>query len=199
LKITFIRHGKTKSNSEHRYLGKTDEDILESEKEFLQNKATNKNYPDADIVFLSPMTRCKTSADLIYPDTEKIVIDEYKECDFGLWEMKTYKEILEDASLKDDYQKFIDTNGESNIPCGESKSVFTDRCIKGFWKMVGIIQKQSYENASCIVHGGTIMAILSSLCIDNKDYYDYSIQNGEGIITSFDGKDIDVLTYIRRD
>lgn len=36
-------------------------------------------------------------------------------------------------------------------------------------------------NVACVVHGGTIMAIMSTL--ENGNYYDYQVKNGEFIVT----------------
>ena len=38
VKITWIRHGMTRANEEHRYLGKTDEPLSEKGIRFLQEK-----------------------------------------------------------------------------------------------------------------------------------------------------------------
>ena len=53
MKLWLIRHGMTKGNQEHRYVGTTDEDLLPEEKERLQARATDMDLHPA-VVFVSP-------------------------------------------------------------------------------------------------------------------------------------------------
>lgn len=43
-----------------------------------------------EIVFTSPMQRCRESAQILFPDREKIEIPEWKEMNFGAFEGKNY-------------------------------------------------------------------------------------------------------------
>ncbi len=167
-KITLIRHGKTPGNSEKRYIGVTDENLsLEGEMEI-----SSKIYPKADIIFSSPLKRCISTAEIIYPKREIIVIPELRETDFGLFEGKNYNELSQDI----EYQAWIDSGGEAPFPGGESKIEAGKRAILGFEKLLH--KSCGYENISVIAHGGTIMAILSHLF--KGEYYSYHIENGEG-------------------
>ena len=166
--ITLIRHGRTSGNREKRYVGATDE-ALSSEGEL---DIKTRHYPNADIVFSSPMIRCLQTAKIIYPDQEPIVIPELRETDFGRFEGKNYQELSGDK----EYQAWIESNGEAPFPGGESRSQASSRTMKGFEKLLAL--SQDYENISVVAHGGTIMAILSN--IFGGDYYSYHVENGEG-------------------
>lgn len=62
MEAILIRHGITNGNIEKRYIGTTDEPLIDSEKERLRKNI----YPDADIIIISPMKRCIQTAEIIY-------------------------------------------------------------------------------------------------------------------------------------
>lgn len=176
--FVLIRHGATKANIEHRYLGQTDE-VLSIEGE-LQLKEYKKRYffPDIDILFCSPMKRCIRSAEILYPELKPVQIEEWKEMDFGVFEGKTYLELQADKR----YQQWIDSHGMLPFPEGESREVFIARCDRGFWRMIEILNsvEPEHKTIGMIVHGGTIMALLSKYA--KKDYFDYQVANGKGYV-----------------
>ena len=175
--ITFIRHGKTAGNLTNCYIGVTDEPlIIEGEDEIRK-----RIYPEADVVFSSPLLRCIETAGLIYPNQKPVVIDELRETNFGRFEGKNYKDLSNDI----DYQRWIDSGGDLPFPDGESKAEATKRTIEGFEKVLEL--SKSYYNVSVIAHGGTIMGILSH--IFGGDSYSYHVENCEGytIDLSHDG------------
>ena len=64
MKVYFIRHGATRGNREHRYVGKTDEAILSEEWNAL--KEMGEELGQMDGVFVSPLLRCVQSLSLIH-------------------------------------------------------------------------------------------------------------------------------------
>ncbi len=167
-RIILIRHGMTPGNLRKAYIGITDEALsVEGE-----NQIKARCYPDADMIFSSPMSRCLQTAEIIYPGRLVQVIEEYKETNFGLFEGKNYQ----DLSGSPEYQTWIDSGGELPFPSGESKREATVRFISGFEKMLA--EARDSRSIVAIVHGGTIMAVLSHLF--GGDYYSYMTKNGEG-------------------
>ena len=147
--------------------------------------------------------------DSIYPELEPVCIPEWKEIDFGAFEGKNYQELKEDKR----YQEWIDKNGALPFPQGESRESFIRRCEKGFQRMLKeIAEMKKYsmdmgnneiegrrgkKTIGMIVHGGTIMALLSQY--GDEDYFDYQTANGRGYIctwTKENGKA--VFTDIRK-
>jgi alpha-ribazole phosphatase len=177
INLILIRHGETPSNSFGRYLGRTDEELSEAGKEkVITNKLAGK-YPKRELVFSSPMKRCIQTAELIYNCGNPILIEEWREMDFGRFEGKNYEELKEDRQ----YQAWIDSNGVLPFPEGESREEFQIRCKKGLKKLLGSLEQEEREvppTAAAIVHGGSIMALLSAYC--GGDYFDYQCKNGEG-------------------
>ena len=109
MRIYLIRHGKTPGNQLNRYIGITDEPVLEEDQEQLKKQ----NYPKAERLFVSPLLRCRQTAACIYPGQEQQVIQNLRECDFGRFENKNWKEMTGDA----EYQAWLDflaTGGTAN-------------------------------------------------------------------------------------
>lgn len=180
--LIFIRHGETAANKEHRYLGRTDEALSFEGREKLLQANRKSRYPEAEVVFTSPMRRCRETARLLYPLVLKKEIPEWIEMDFGDFEGKNYEDLKDDER----YHEWIDSNGTLPFPNGESREVFIKRCMQGMDRMVQLLQGE--RKVAVIVHGGTIMALLSSLC--GGEYFDYQVRNGEGFVCSLKkGKD----------
>ena len=181
-KLIFIRHGATAGNTLKRYIGSTDEPLLENE-----NKI-DKQYPPADIVYTSPMLRCKQTAEIIY-GAEYTEVADLRECDFGKFEGKNYMELNGDA----DYQAWIDSGGTLPFPDGEDHAEFKHRCISAFAE---IMENAVDETIAFVAHGGTIMAVLEHYSDPPSAFYDWHIGNGEGYETVWDNNKISVVRKI---
>lgn len=186
IRLVLIRHGATPANKEHRYLGKTDEPLSEEGIEELQKKKKKNLYPEVTELFSSPMKRCIQTAELIYPAKEPILIPEWTEMDFGDFEGKNYADLQGDKN----YQAWIDSNGTLPFPGGESREYFIERCERGFYGMLeqfseGACVEQANLTIGAIVHGGTIMALLSRFY--GGEYFDYQVANGRGYICTLKG------------
>lgn len=140
MRLYFIRHGQTLGNREHRYVGRTDEGILEMEKERLRKKAPY--FPEMDMVFVSPYLRCRQTAEILFSEEtaehpldiskwnppergkssgkasiasgwkSKIeTVEDFQEMDFGEFEYRNYQELAGNP----DYQRFIDSGGRQDF------------------------------------------------------------------------------------
>ena len=176
INLVLIRHGATRSNREHRYLGSTEESLSAEGKAELFELRENAFYPEVDRLFTSPMKRCMETADVLYPDTKSIGIPEWKEMDFGEFEGKNYLDLKGDAR----YQAWIDSNGTLPFPNGESREMFISRCCDGIKKMCQLLEKEEIKTVGIIAHGGTMMALLSTYY--GGEYFDYQVSNGKGYL-----------------
>ena len=150
MKIVLIRHGATAGNIEKRYIGITDEDLCASGIESIHNNIKAGYYQEVQAVYVSPMKRCRQTAELIYPEYKQHIVPDFRECDFGIFEGKNYKEL----SGNEQYQRWND--------------------------MIKQCRLLNYSDIACVIHGGTIMSVMSE--IYGGGYYDYHCGNGDGYI-----------------
>ena len=205
--LCLIRHGKTPSNQEHRYLGVTEDALSEEGRKQLEILAEKGVLRKPWLLFISPMLRCQESAGILFPEMKAYPIEKWREMNFGAYEGKNYEDLKNDAY----YQKWIDSNGTLPFPEGESQQEYIKRCSRGLHAATKIIQKEIAKtssaneitelrepekqivesqmtenqiaesqprNITAVVHGGTIMALLHILAGGN--YFDYQVKNGGG-------------------
>lgn len=174
--LFLLRHGKTKGNASGRYIGRTDEGLSDAGRKELRKIPV----PPADFIVLSPMKRCMETADIFYPGRERIYIPSFREIDFGEFEGRNYRELS--GNVK--YQRWVDSGGKLPFPGGEDREGFCKRVRHGFEEMMEKVSLYTAGNTksriAAIVHGGTIMAVLSAY--HGGDYYDYQVKNGEGYV-----------------
>lgn len=181
IRLTLIRHGATFSNQEGRYLGKTDVSLSPDGIRALEKFVADREYPTVDVLFSGPMKRCLETAQILYPGQTPILIPEWTEMDFGVFEGHNYKEL----SGNPDYQRWIDSGGTLPFPEGESREEFIRRSVAGCEKMLQCLKNGcktatefESQNISAVVHGGTIMALLSHFL--GGEYFDYQVKCGQG-------------------
>ena len=181
INILFIRHGKTSSNLEKRYCGaRTDDDLCDEGIRELKKKKEEGIYPSIDILYCGKKKRCLSTAEILYSDTEKIIIDEFDEIDFGDFEGKNYEELKDNP----EYMKWMESGGKLPFPDGESREEYCEREWAGFGKILDDIKQ---VNIGIIAHGGTIMAILSHLT--GEEYFDFQTECGGGYLCTLSGED----------
>lgn len=183
LNLVLIRHGQTAGNLRHNYIGRTDEPLCEQGRQNLRQKLADGIYPPVQQVFCSPMLRCRQTAALLYPHLAPQIIDDLRECDFGDFENLNYQDLSGNPA----YQAWIGSNGTLPFPGGESREQFAARCVRGFEQIAADLLAQDVTdamNAALVVHGGTIMALLSAFT--DGDYYDFACDNGGGWQVSLD-------------
>ena len=177
MKITLIRHGMTSGNLEKRYIGRTDEALCPEGR----TKLEKMKVPESEILVVSPMKRCIQTAEILFPGQSPEICEEMRECDFGDFENRTSEELSSDRR----YQNWIDSNGEMQFPNGELPEDFRNRCCKAFERITK--QNSNAKSIAFVVHGGTIMAIMSRFSEPHKDYYNWMTGNASGWICEFDG------------
>ena len=183
MELYFFRHGATKGNLEKRYVGITDEELTGNAMEQLQEyQVKNTDWlSEIEMVVVSPMKRCRQTAEILFPEKTQWIAEEFRECDFGEFEYHNFRELDGNPA----YQNFIDTMGRSGFPKGEDRVSFQKRCVEGLERwMPQIMQNQK---VAFVVHGGTIMALFDQYSMPHRDYYDWQIGNGEGLVTSLAG------------
>ena len=192
IQVYLIRHSMTAGNLKKRYIGRTDESLCPEGIVLLESYIQKNIYPEVQRVYVSPMKRCMETAKLIFKENF-YEVEELRECDFGIFENKNYKELSDCP----EYQAWIDSGGTLAFPGGESREAFIARCVDGMELVMEQIRQQLAYRACpkcretedngmiqeplpvvAVVHGGTIMALLSHYC--GGDYFSYQVKNAEG-------------------
>ena len=196
-KIILIRHGITTGNVRKLYYGSTDVPLAEEGIEQLKALAEKGIYPRSDSAeyYTSGMLRTEQTLELIYGKQEHSVIEDLKELDFRIFEMKSYQELEGNPH----YERWIHADDES-IPPPEGESImnFKNRIKGGFEEllvrhemlMLKLRNRGEEAMSICICHGGVISGILNNLWPNRYDYfYSWIPDPGHGyILTMEDGK-----------
>ena len=195
MEILLTRHGQTEWNLLKKVQGKADIELnekgiqqAEETRDFLKNEKI-------DLILCSPLKRALQTAEIINQGRNiRMIIDErVSERDFGEFEGKNYAQLNGDPR----YQAWIDSGGTLAFPGGESREAFIARCVDGMELVMEQIRRQlayrvgpecreTEDNCmiqeplpvAAVVHGGTIMALLSHYC--GGDYFSYQVKNAEG-------------------
>lgn len=181
--LTMIRHAATQGNLARRYIGVTDEPLCPEGVETLRRKAEQGYYDrlsrygaPSDRVFCSPTRRTVQSARLIFPEAQLTIDERLKECDFGAFENKNYREL----SGSSDYQAWIDADGKLPFPHGESVQAFRRRSVSVCAQIVREVSHAQRGGAVIVAHNGTIMSFACHVCGGN--YYDWGVPPACGIV-----------------
>ena len=92
IQLYLIRHSMTAGNLKKRYIGRTDESLCPEGIVLLESYIQKNIYPEVQRVYVSPMKRCMETAKLIFKENF-YEVEELRECDFGIFENKNYKEF----------------------------------------------------------------------------------------------------------
>ena len=100
MEIYIIRHGQTVWNKSRRLQGRTDIELNENGIRLAIESGENMKDIYFDKIYCSPLTRAKTTAELIRGerDIELIVDDRLKELCFGEYEGRDFRELVKDLA-----------------------------------------------------------------------------------------------------
>ena len=176
-RIHLLRHGVTKDNIEGVYCGITDTPLCEDGKDQLKQIKEEYIYPEGQFLFTSPLTRCKETAELLYPDLKPIVIDGLTEYNFGEFEGKTAEEL---HKKQPNFEPWLKGVPGVRPPFGESNEDFANRVCSAFVKIVDGVIKTGTEDLIIVTHGGVISTILSNFGLPEASVSDWMTPPGCG-------------------
>ena len=172
-----IRHGHTRANEAHLYCGSTDLPLSPGGEEAL--KQLRYRLPPARFL-TSGMARTEQTLALLFGEVPHDQAPEFREIDFGRFEMRSYQELKEDP----DYLAWISGDNHRNIPPGgESGEQMEERVLSAFRRLEA-------ENIPTVLitHGGVIACIMAHLFPEeHKNRYQWQPEPGRGYAV-FDGK-----------
>lgn len=176
LKIHLIRHGATDANYKGQYIGsKTDLPLSPEGFNELRLLKDDIEYPEIDVLYSSPLLRCRQTAALLYPDMDIIPVPNLTEYDFGDFEGKTARELETNPA-------FIDwaSGKTSATPNGEDNSDFIKRLCVGLNQIVLDMIEKGHTHASVIMHGGAIMMLLAACAVPRRRPVEWTSDCGKG-------------------
>ncbi len=174
--IHFIRHGDISDTHKGKYIGVTDVELNDEGRKKLSEYDSKYIYPGTQVVFTSPLKRCKQTASILYPQQTPLVIDQLSECHFGEWENKTADELKDNP----DFEKWLAGQTDVKPPRGESGAEFTQRVCLIFEQIVEGMMKTNNTEAVIITHGGVIMTLLSVYGLPQAKPFEWVMDNGFG-------------------
>ncbi|MER2088505.1 MAG: histidine phosphatase family protein [Sporosarcina sp.] len=163
--LTLIRHLPTAGNQERKYIGWTDEPILESDE--WEWKLCGCLSP-LQFVYGSDLLRSRQSATLYFPKATFEADADWRECNFGEFEGKTFAELEKNKV----YRNWIDNPYEISPPGGESLRDVETRVLAALRRLP--------NEAVVVTHGGPIRTILSKLSSEEKAFWSWDIPHGTG-------------------
>ena len=191
-----VRHGQTQGNLERRYMGRRSNEPLSPEgvaalinlrQEYFEVRRPAR-------VFASPAMRCVESANVLVPEYEIKTVEGLQEIDFGDFEGMRAQELEE----LPEYRAWIDSNGKLPFPNGESREDFVKRVSDAFKSTLATFEETDLSSLF-VVHGGTIMAIMSAF--SDHDYFEFQVAPATGCDALFEvcGDDLRLLAFSRLD
>lgn len=174
--IALIRHSVTGGNLLRRYIGSTDSPLAPEGIALARGFFERGAVPKAGVLWTSPLRRCLETAEILYPKLTPLMAEELRECDFGAFEDRNH-EALKDLPA---YQDWI--GGKGVPPGGESREAFSERCRRGFLKILRAFSEMEEDTAAAVVHGGSIMAVMETFASPEKPFYDWQTPNCGGFV-----------------
>ena len=175
MRVTIIRHGKTRANDEHLYAGRyTDYELSETGEAEVRQFG---NDESVGTVYVTPLMRTKQTAAILFPNTEQRVVDDLAEMDFGAFEGHSPNEM---AAWTPYHDWVTVDNCETPCPNGEGREGFTKRICDTFNQLVADCAERGEDDVWVVAHGGTIMALMYTYALPKRDYYDWTVSNVAG-------------------
>lgn len=171
MRLTVVRHTAVDVAGGVCY-GISDVSLANSAPEDMKNVSERIENECFDAIYSSPLSRCRSLADLL-AGVQKIVIDSrLSELNFGDWEMKPWNTIYESEAGKRWFADYLYTqspNGASYMDMVQDVTAFLND-----------LKQQPYENVLIVTHAGVIRILIGIFeNIAPRNTFDMSLNYGE--------------------
>jgi broad specificity phosphatase PhoE len=186
-RLILVRHGETDWNIAHRYQGHSDTELNETGRTQAQLLAQKLKDEPINAIYCSDLSRAYQTA-IVIADERNIPVyptSQLRECSFGIWEGKTFKEVLaqfpeEIERIQQDPLTAVRTGGESR------EQMFTRVSQEIQW----IVKQNPNRTVLVVAHEGSIaaamgyitgegMAARSKYRLDNASYHIVEERDGQ--------------------
>lgn len=174
--IFLIRHGRTDANDRGQYIGTTDYPLNDRGRAELVDKLDRFVYPRVERVYSGPMQRCTETAEILFPNRELKIAEDFRELYFGKFEGKTAEELIHD----EDYRTWLKGGMEAKPPEGESVAELCIRTFQGLHKLLLEMMAEDLQHVALITHAGVISNAIACFGIPKLDPRQIQTAAGEG-------------------
>lgn len=176
-KLHFIRHGMTEGNLTGRYVGRMNLPVCAEGRSQLEEMKSKYQYPDVQEVYCSPLLRCLQTADILFPDTPRTVVDDLVELSLGDFEGKSIDELKNTPA----YIDWISDSLHNKIPGSlENGEQFATRISGALYAVFRNMTQRKITEAAVVAHGGVFMGLLSAFAMPRRSMGEWALSNGSG-------------------
>ena len=179
MKLIFLRHGETEATEKRLYCGQSDIELSEAGKRALLPENRKFEYPAIEgfRVITSGMKRTEQTLRLIYGDLPHEQCPEFKEIDFGAFELRNYDELKKDPA----YLEWIKDAYNNICPGGESRAQVVKRVTEKLDEVI-----LGGRDTLIVAHGGVIPDSMEYLFHEGRNLYEWMPDPGTGYIVYLD-------------
>ena len=149
-RISVIRHGLTEANEKGIYIGRTDMPLSPKGAADLAAKMDEFDYPSVHRVYTSPLLRCRETAEILFPETEMVPVDDFRELD-----------LVDELIKREDYKAWLKGGKDARPPKGESLEEMTARTYTGLHNIIIDMMESGLTHCALITHAGIISNMLA--------------------------------------
>jgi alpha-ribazole phosphatase len=183
--VYFVRHARTSANSLDMVAGSgIDIAISEEGRRMAGHLAASPEFKEfltrfeggfPGRVYVSPMKRAVTTAEILFPKSPKIPLDDLREISFGRFEGRNQYEL----GRSPEYIAWFNQGPDVPMPGGESFNGVTERICQ---TLVGIIRREEHQgrpNGPVVIvsHGGVCMALYHRFIEPEEHFFHHYVPN----------------------
>lgn len=182
-KLHLLRHGLTEANRKGIYAGSgTDLPLSDEGIAQLDRLREDFEYPQVDLVLVSPLLRARQTADILFPGVRQIGIEDLREIGFGEFEGKTVAQLQNDPAYRD----WLNPERRLTPPGGESGDAFARRAGEVLRKICEFLIRSGTPEAAVVTHGGLLMTALAIHAIPRRPPEQWACDPGCGFTVQTD-------------
>lgn len=175
IKVSLIRHGKTKANEDRLYCGSLDPPLSKAGKEELIGLKEKITYPEPALVITSGFCRTEETAELLYGRCGDVKNSGFAEMNFGIFEGYSYEQLKN----KEEYRDWI-MEKRAAPPGGESRAEFRLRVLKTMNDTLNVVSGSRARSVAVLAHGGVIVTIMEHFFPGKRHFYEWQPEFGRG-------------------